>query len=161
MKILTLMFLGVFLVKAGNSQTLTPEVYAFSGDYFTGVNSSLSWTLGECVIETDSSTNNILTQGFQQSQYLITTIEEYSKVAVPVSIYPNPTKDILNIHLDLSDKKELRLEMLDASGKLIHSELYHGDLKLNLSDYTSSEYFIRVSDTSNNSTKTFKLIKTN
>ncbi len=48
------------------SQTLSPEVNASAGDYYTNANGSLSVTIGETVIETFIGTNSILTQGFQQ-----------------------------------------------------------------------------------------------
>lgn len=48
------------------SQTLSPEVNASAGDYYTNSNGSLSVTIGETVIETFIGANSILTQGFQQ-----------------------------------------------------------------------------------------------
>lgn len=48
------------------AQSVSPEVISSSGDYFEGVNASLSWTLGEIATETYSAGNIILTQGFQQ-----------------------------------------------------------------------------------------------
>jgi len=42
------------------------QVVASSGGYFEGENLTLSWTLGEPVVETFTGSNVILTQGFQQ-----------------------------------------------------------------------------------------------
>jgi len=42
------------------------QVIATSGGYYEGNNISLSWTLGEPVVETFTSGNIVLTQGFQQ-----------------------------------------------------------------------------------------------
>lgn len=47
-------------------QTLSPEVNASAGDFYSNANGSLSITIGETVIETFFGTNTILTQGFQQ-----------------------------------------------------------------------------------------------
>ena len=49
-----------------SAQSVSPEVISSSGDYFEGVNGSLSWTLGEIATETYTAGNIILTQGFQQ-----------------------------------------------------------------------------------------------
>jgi hypothetical protein len=57
-------FIACFFQLPG--QTLTPEVISSSGGYFDNTNASLSWTLGEPVIETLTETNAILTQGFHQ-----------------------------------------------------------------------------------------------
>lgn len=42
------------------------QVIASAGEYFEGENISLSWTLGEPVIETTTGADIVLTQGFQQ-----------------------------------------------------------------------------------------------
>jgi len=47
-------------------QAKAQQVVSTSGGYYEGENLSLSWTLGEPVIETFNSGNLILTQGFQQ-----------------------------------------------------------------------------------------------
>lgn len=49
-----------------NSQSIDNSVIATSGDYFEGGGNSLSWTLGELAVETYTSPDVILTQGFQQ-----------------------------------------------------------------------------------------------
>lgn len=49
------------------SQSIERDVVASSGDYFEGVDISLSWTLGEIATETYDNGSNILTQGFQQT----------------------------------------------------------------------------------------------
>lgn len=54
------LFAGAF------AQVSAQQVVASAGGYYEGENISLSWTVGEPVIETFSGTNVILTQGFQQ-----------------------------------------------------------------------------------------------
>jgi hypothetical protein len=61
-----ILILSFAIVGYANAQSLSPTVVASSGDYFTGTNASLSWTLGEIATETFTSGNYILTQGFQQ-----------------------------------------------------------------------------------------------
>lgn len=47
-------------------QTTAEEVVATAGGYYEGENLSLSWTVGEPIIETFAGSDLILTQGFQQ-----------------------------------------------------------------------------------------------
>ncbi len=54
----------------GYTQSISPVVIATSGDYFSTANYSISWTLGETLIETYSVPNQFLTQGFHQPQLL-------------------------------------------------------------------------------------------
>ncbi len=55
------------------SQTLSPQVLATAGGYFTGGGNSLSWTLGETFTTTLQGGGVILTQG-QQQPYVELTI---------------------------------------------------------------------------------------
>ncbi len=162
MKNRTLLLLGILLCgHIGFSQTLTPEVYATSGDYFTSTNNSLSWTLGETVIDTYSSTNNTLTQGFQQSSYFVSSVNENMNNSFLISVFPNPTNSFINICSESKGIEMMKIDLLDITGKILHSETFQNNLQLNLLEYTSSVYFIRVYDKDNNSVKTFKLLKTN
>jgi hypothetical protein len=49
-----------------NAQSLSPQVIASSGSYFSNGSGSLSWTLGETMTETFIAGSSQLTQGFQQ-----------------------------------------------------------------------------------------------
>jgi hypothetical protein len=55
----------------------------------------------------------------------------------PINIYPNPTKDILNINGDY-----LRLEIYDGLGKLALSSTKKG--KINVSDLTKGIYSLKI-----------------
>jgi hypothetical protein len=65
--------LAVFIQIKITAQNLTPTVTATAGGYSTGGGSSLSWTIGETFITTLQNGNNVLTQGFQQPELLLTT----------------------------------------------------------------------------------------
>lgn len=58
--LITAAFIAIWL------NAFNQQVVATAGDYFEGENISLSWTLGETVIETLAGDDIILTQGFQQ-----------------------------------------------------------------------------------------------
>ena len=61
-----------------HAQSLSPSVLPASGGYFNAGGNSLSWTMGETFTTTLSSTNNILTQGFQQpNEHLSLNLKAY------------------------------------------------------------------------------------
>lgn len=66
MKKLYLPILGFLISTVVSAQTLSPNVIASGGGYFTGGGKSLSWTMGETFNKTLQSGNNMLTQGEQQ-----------------------------------------------------------------------------------------------
>ena len=98
--ILFLLFIASFTL--AKSQMLSPEVIASGGDFFVSPAGSLSWTLGEPVVETisNSAIQLILTQGFQQPVEIDTTvgIGDIGLSNVFVNLYPNPASDY--IYLD-------------------------------------------------------------
>ena len=155
------LLLCIFCWHTGFSQTLTPEVLTTSGDYFTSTNNSLSWTIGECITETYTGANNILTQGFQQSKYTITAVEEYTKSDLSVIVYPNPASTFINIKSESTGLIKMKVELFDIQGKLIHSESFQNNMRLNISEYSNSAYILRIYDDTNSLIKTFKLQKTN
>lgn len=67
MKIISLFGFAFLILLNVHGQTVSPEVVAGSGTFFTGPDATLSWTLGETVVATFEGSNSILTQGFQQS----------------------------------------------------------------------------------------------
>ncbi len=70
MKKIIFLCAGLLLSINMQSQSISPEVVAGSGDFFEGSGISISWTLGEPVVETFNNGGIILTQGFQQPSML-------------------------------------------------------------------------------------------
>lgn len=68
--LLLLLFIGFFLPRCCNAQSLAPAVVASQGDYFLSPTASVAWTIGEVMSETYSATNHFLTQGFHQPNLL-------------------------------------------------------------------------------------------
>ena len=62
----SLRFILIFAIAFFSFHAKAQQVVATSGGYFEGENVTLSWTLGEPVVETFTGNNVVLTQGFQQ-----------------------------------------------------------------------------------------------
>ncbi|MGM0408402.1 MAG: hypothetical protein ACQERU_10480 [Bacteroidota bacterium] len=87
--VLGLLFIWYF---QAYSQSNDYNVIPSSGNCFN----SLSWTLGECITETFQTTEIILTQGFQQSFFLITSLDECTVEGFSVKVYPNRFTDLID-----------------------------------------------------------------
>lgn len=117
--------------------------------------------MGECLTETYSSNANILTQGFQQNKFSITSVEENTGSTISVSVYPNPASSFINISTESSSLKKMKVELFDIAGKLIYSESFQNNIQLNISQYSNSAYILHVYDDNKSLVKTFKLQKIN
>ncbi|HBX49740.1 MAG: hypothetical protein A2275_01480 [Bacteroidetes bacterium RIFOXYA12_FULL_35_11] len=159
-----LIIIALLLVISGlnaQSQSLSPEVITTVGDYFTNSYASLSITIGELATETVSNSNNILTQGFQQSQYFTVDIEENKKNGFAVTVFPNPTNDILNIDIKTEQNLNTRIQLCDENGKILIDEnikVLETSRKYDLKIFAAGLYFLKIK-TDNDYSKTVKIIK--
>jgi len=128
-------------------QSLSPTVIASGGDFSEGSNGySLSWTLGEPVIETVSGGGNFLTQGFQQ-----TRVDGLVGIFRPQPneeflLYPNPTES--HVILDLKEKRyeTVVISQYDLLGKEIAQYSFSQKQKMHI-DFTglpSATYLLKV-----------------
>ena len=151
------------IFQIGRSQSLTPQVIASDGEYFTGANGSVSWTLGEIMTETYGSANNFLTQGFQQPESMSLTATGNLFSTSDIGIYPNPVSDHLTINFSDDFNGTTGINIYDMQGKLIRSENFYllkGSDHLwdiSLKQYSNGIYLINIFN--NNSTQTFKINK--
>ncbi len=160
-KHLTLILLFVWYFQA-YSQSNDYDVIPTSGNYFTSADYSLSWTLGECITETFQATEIILTQGFQQSMFLITSLEEFTGEGFSVKVYPNPFTDLINIVAEYTavPDNSIRIELFDAQGRVLLVNKYSSNrIQIDMSGYPGSVYLLRVMNTKNQIQQSFKIQK--
>ena len=148
----------VQVIIQGQSNSL--QVLATAGDHFAGNNTQISWTIGESVIETYANNSIQLTQGFHQTHLIITPTENISN-EFTIKVFPNPTRDLLNIKWD-THLTELELLLIDHTGR----KLYHQNLDnqsqykwMELTPYDAGCYFLHVRIPNNAPSQTFKIIK--
>ncbi len=133
---------------AAMSQSIKQQVIASAGGYNYNGGISISWTLGETIIPTFTSSDGtlILTHGFQQ-KLIITAIEENMNFEVKVKIYPNPATEIINIQFDAATDKEILLYLLDGNGKLVKTDRIEEssvEKNINVEDLPSGLYFMKM-----------------
>jgi len=66
---------------------------------------------------------------------------------IPLSIFPNPTGDIINIESSCFSDRKYDVSLINAIGKLIYSDTKTGDqFRLDMSCYPTGIYFLIVKD---------------
>ena len=142
--LLFLILLPCFSLTWGQVQ-LNPTVISSAGGYAEATDINLAWTLGELAVSTLSTTDMILTQGFQQPFLLdIGDAIDDPEFNWSVNAYPNPVTDgKLNIE---SAEKIHHILVYNVFGQSIIEHEYNGvfSLSIETSELTSGIYFIKV-----------------
>ncbi|HLP13970.1 MAG TPA: T9SS type A sorting domain-containing protein [Flavobacteriales bacterium] len=147
MDIRRIILIGFLCISVGQAQTLTPEVVSNSGEFFNSTAGSLSWTLGEPVIETFSNVTSTLTQGFQQSEInLVGTTELNNDVCI--SVFPNPTSGMIYIQLTNPQHNYLTVTVYSTGGSLIsHCDVSgQQEFYTDLGAFPNGTYILTITD---------------
>lgn len=167
MKRLILMIIPLLGALCTQAQSAAPEVLAGAGTHFSGTNSQLSWTAGEPVTATFTGTTTTLTQGFHQTNYAITALDEDEADpfadAPGIQIYPNPVRSDLNIRIE-GTSAPLDLRLADTQGKILKdkSGLAPATLhQLDMQGIADGVYYLYFHDGQGRPIKTFKVVKSN
>lgn len=150
-------FDNVILEQKPTEQAPQHQVISTSGKYFENSSGSISFTLCEPVITTLSEGDNILTQGFHQSE--ITVIPEYIHPALQfeIAVYPNPAHDYVILKTD--QITGLFYILYTIKGEAIQQNILVKDqTEIDFSTLLPSIYFLKVIE-GDKELKTFKIIK--
>ena len=152
-------FLILFIFKMTPQKSSAQEVVSSGGNYHETGQISISWTLGETVIETFGSSDLILTQGFQQPVLSVSTFIEDPGLDFQITAFPNPTREHVNISTDFLQADDLIYQVYDMQGRFIISDRLEGaQTRVAFDDFHPGTYFIRVIR-DNKPVKIFKIIK--
>ncbi|MGE0077570.1 MAG: T9SS type A sorting domain-containing protein [Bacteroidales bacterium] len=163
-KLLTIIFALSF--SAAMAQDIAMQVVASSGGYFesTEAGVSMSWTLGEVAYTTLSSSEYIITQGFQQGDLFSTDVEKPDLPKSDIKVYPNPASVDVFIEISSSTAKgNATAELFDITGRMVDSKVINLEdntpCKLTVSSLKSGIYLVKITFDNSKSSKVFKLIK--
>ncbi|MDP4267960.1 MAG: T9SS type A sorting domain-containing protein [Bacteroidota bacterium] len=144
-KVILSYFLFLFVLSSGNCQKLSPEVYSTMGGFSQGKNFQLSWTCGETFFQTINGNKYLLTQGFNQTSYLISYILSITSDMGSFIVYPNPATDIIYLKCNLKDLNELRYEVMDFKGiTVLKGIILNSEEILNIKGLSGDFYIINV-----------------
>jgi len=142
-----------------NAQQL--EVISSGGDNFVNSQGSISFSIGEIVIETIAHGDLCLTQGFCQSNLLITAIGNPISIDYQLLVYPNPVTDFVCLKIGSNDLSNFKYALFDVNGKiLIIKQIVSNETIIPFGFLSPSTYFLKIID-NKTEIKTFKIIKSN
>lgn len=119
------------------------EVISPLGKSYNNSTGSISFTLGEIMINTFNSPDLILTQGFHQSRLVITDIRSSQHKALEILVYPNPAKDF--VILKVENYQEFSYMLFDITGKIIEKkEIVSTETEIDFNHLEPSLYVLKV-----------------
>ena len=148
------LFILSFLLAAfiANGQSLAPAAVTSAATKMTQSNGSLSFTVGELVVLTQTDANgNTLGGGFTNSAAGSTTV---TAVTIPeietmtVNVYPNPTTDLLTVNVAHSTVETYQLQLTDMQGRLVYTSRHagiSGQVGVNMAPYPVGTYLLTLS----------------
>lgn len=123
------------------------EVVATAGNEFTASNQTLSWTMGEVVIETFTVENAAINQGFHQSVIIITNIDTEIHFPIEIEVYPNPTSSTLTVSYSAEVAERVTYMVYNLSGNCMTAGvILNSKTELDFSSYAPGVYILRLID---------------
>jgi hypothetical protein len=162
MKQSLLLWLSLLYGIGGYSQSVQSQVIGSAGDHFETNEAQMAFTIGEVVTETFGAGDLILTQGFHQTNLMVTSIEDLA-AEFQLRVFPNPTVDLLSIDAQRSPES-FSLELMDTAGRplLLQRSMLNGTThQINLSNYPPGIYLLRLRTEDRKNIQTFKIVKLN
>jgi len=156
-------FLTLFFgLKQGWSQNQKLEVISSAGDFSANSNYNVTWTVGEPVIKTIGNGTHFITQGFNQTQWVIVGVWNYIPTDIEASVYPNPMSTDLNLSFpavnELQGKHQFVVYDLLYKPVFI-SQIESEEENYDLSFLSNGTYLVQIMDEDGRFLKTFKIIK--
>jgi hypothetical protein len=128
------------------------NVISTGASYTETAEGSLSFTIGETVINTIESPNNHITQGFNQDWIHFASTNTF-KENFNISVFPNPTTHYINVESD----KPSDLKIYDLNGKEVLNTKINKTKKVDLTQLSPGTYFLKFIQ-ENLNVKTIKII---
>lgn len=147
------------------AQSLERQVIGSAGGFEVENGYSLSFTVGEPVVETAISGTLVLTQGFQQPDDISVGINDVAKIKMDYLIFPNPTIDQLTVQLTSDKVVEVYISLHDMLGRkfdqLDRKVLVDGvaQQQYDLSILAAANYMLVLTDKEGNQLGQFKIQK--
>ena len=119
------------------------ELVSASGASFQNSSGYISYSIGEVITTTLTSSSAILTQGFHQTRFR--TVPVINQSAIQMSVFPNPVKDLLI--LQIGDPLGFDYLLYDVRGGLLErGQVLDERTEINFSALAPAVYILRVTN---------------
>jgi hypothetical protein len=144
-----MLFSAIILSVFSYSQSLTPVVISSGGGYFASA--SLSYTIAEMtMVQTFTTSGNILTQGFQQPEDISVGIQENDADLNNFAIYPNPTSGAFTLDFISSHESTVSVKLFNLFGQEVLTNNYSisegiNKISFDIGTFSQGVYLLEIS----------------
>ena len=140
----------------GVNSFYSQEVISSAGRIFNSNGINLSWSIGEPITATVDDGNSTLTQGYQQANLTISTVEE--NIVNTYKVFPSPTHNQFTIQSKNHMTESLTGFLYNMEGKLI-KEIVISNIHtiVYLDEIPQGIYLLNISE--NNRNNIYRIIK--
>lgn len=116
---LSIIFFLCLITQSVLGQSPERTVISSAGESFEEGKFQMEWTLGEPVIGTTTGQNNVITQGFHQTIFVISTVGEVTPEFPELTIFPNPAST--HFFMEVTNIQSSRVEFVlsDINGNMV------------------------------------------
>jgi len=137
------------------------QVISTAGANSQTASGGISYTIGECVTETFTTSGATLTQGIQQTIITVTGINTIINLGYSITAFPNPATDFVILRVSDNKFEGLHYVLYDLNGKAIAiKQIESAETLIPFSEYNYASYILKVIN-GHQGVMTFKIIKSN
>jgi len=126
------------------AQSVSPEVLSTAGASGSTSDATISWTLGQTAVQTLTTDDAILTQGFHQP---LIRVQRYDKIQtddLSFKVYPNPTSEFLRIEMPTYEGYR-QLTLLDSESRDLRTATVESEsIEFSVADLPAGIYYLRI-----------------
>lgn len=123
---------------------------------------SVSYTVGQVVVQTSSDGTVSVAEGVQQPYEIMTVgVDDYPQIVLNAVVYPNPTENIAQLQLNGFEIPigGFRAIIYDGNGKMLQSLNVTDDITpFQIGQYATGTYYLELRD-GKRLLKTFKVVR--
>jgi len=150
-----LLIIGLSNTIGANAQQNTVS----SGGISSGSGGTVTYSMGQVAFISSTGSNGNVNQGVQQPYEIYSLGINESVFSFDLSVFPNPTTDVLNLTIKNFNGENLSYQLVDFNGKIIQTAVIKNELtSINLSELPMASYFINLLE-NNQKVQSFKIIK--
>ena len=157
-KVLLHVFL-LFTAIAAQAQVASFHLIGVGAGNIGSANASQSFTIGELANGLYSNSDIAVSSNVYHQLILITSVDA-EQLDNQVNFFPNPTRGEVTFLFEGEAPIEKKIEIYTPTTLVLNREnVSSSEIKINMSDYPDGIYLVRITERSNGTIRTIKIIK--